>query len=182
MGSCSHKHKVSYTMDLSETCQQGELGHLAPHHVYGSAHNSLRLESNIFSADYFIIFIMNVYIHSGRVLQGSQGSCKWQGSTLWGNMPVALPLCHGRHHSHRLLMQWSAMRVILMSWFIRATMHAGLWCHRMFFFSFWLFLSCYLSISPYYNLLYHFLLIMAACLLNLLLVTHFGHLVHVYRV
>lgn len=70
-------------MDLSETCQHGELGNLAPRHqhhqhshVYSSAHNNLRLESNICPADYLIIFIMDVYIHSRRVLRGSQGSCK----------------------------------------------------------------------------------------------------------
>lgn len=37
----------------------------------------------------------------------------------------------------------------------------------------------YLSISLHYNLLYHFLLIMSACFLNLLLVHRlFGRLVH----
>lgn len=141
-----------------------------------------RLESNIFHADYFISFIMDVYISSCKVLRGSQGTCKWRGSTFWGNIPVALPLCHGRHHSHRLLIEWYARKVILMSKFIRDTMHAGLWCHRMlFFFSLGLIflILFYLSISPTKSRSPHYV-----CLLFKSPASHplFGLLVHVYKV
>ena len=63
-----------------------------------------------------------------------------RGSTASDGAPLSKatpppPLCHGRHHSHILLMEWSALRVILMSRFIRATMHAGLLMPpNMFFF------------------------------------------------
>lgn len=105
---------------------------------------------------------MDVYIHSCWVSRGSRGSCKWQSFTLWGSIPVALPLCHGHHHSHRLIMEWSTMRAILMSRFIRATKHAELWCHRLFFFSFSCFIFSYplttthysISLSPHYVCLF----------------------------
>lgn len=50
----------------------------------------------------------------------------------WGNIPVVLPLSQGHDHSCRLLMEWSVMRAILMSIFIRATAYAELWCPEFF--------------------------------------------------
>lgn len=48
-----------------------------------------------------------------------------QAASLW---PPAL--CHGHHHTHRLLMGSSSSSVILMSGFIKVSAHAGGPCHR----------------------------------------------------
>lgn len=65
-------------------------------------------------------------------------------------------------------MEWSTMRDILMSRFIRTKKHAGLWCQKMFFP-----LLFYLSMSPYYNLIQcHFPCIMSSCFFSCHLVSN----------
>lgn len=62
----------------------------------------------------------------------------------WGNIPVVLPLSQGHDHSCRLLMEWSVMRAILMSIFIRATAYAELWCPEFSSFSSFFSLFCFI--------------------------------------
>lgn len=89
-------------------------------------------------------------ISSPRLFWGFSGSSKWQGSKHWGSIPVALPLCHDHHRTHRLLMESSTSRVILMSGFIKASAHAGGPCHTRVY-------ILHPVLSSHMPLLYHIL-------------------------
>lgn len=115
-----------------------------------------------FPSHYLIVFIMDASVNSHRIFLSLSRLSQVTG--LHSEATMATPLCHGHHRHHRLLMERSTMRVILMSRFIRATTHAALWCYRMCFFSSYFSFPSSLTIS----LLYHFLLIMSACFLHLL--------------
>lgn len=76
-------------------------------------------------------------------------------------------VCHESHTNERIHQSYYACRALL-------PQNVFLSLELIFLILF------YLSTSPYYYLLYHFLLIMSACFLNLLIVTHSLLLLFIY--
>lgn len=134
VGSCTQS---VHTMHIPEWCQQGKLGHLVQYNqhicLWGLLVTYSRPGMSNVCPAYYVIIIFHGgtgYIHSCRLLQVT--GLRSPRRHLCGPPP----LCHDRHHGHILLIAWSALRAILVSRFIRATMHAELWFHTIFLFSF----------------------------------------------